>query len=151
MTALSPTYNKTYTVPDNAISWSLVKAGLTTQTPACGYIDSYSFSLSPAFNSANPLTLFETSTTIDFSLFTTDLADAGTKTLTLTSTLQNYNVIPAASAPTTSKTITVIILNPCDTATVSATPYPSFTTSVLVSASSSTPHWYDSYSGSAAN
>ena len=151
MTALSPTNDKTYTVSNGAISWSLAKAGLTTQTPACGYTESYSVSLSPAFNSASPPTLSETITSIDFSLFTTDLADAGNKTLTLTSTLQNYNVEPAASALTTFKTITVAILNPCKTATVTATPYPSFTTSVLVSESSSTPLWYDSYSGSAAN
>ena len=39
--------------------------------------------------------------------------------------------------------------DPCNTATIIADPHPPITTSVLVSAFSSTPLWYDSVSGSA--
>ena len=142
--------DKTYTVSGSALSWSLTKASLTTQSPSCGYSESYSISMSPAFNSASAPTLTDNGSTIKIEPFyTTNLADAGTKIITVTSTLQNYNVEPAASAPTVSKTITVVIPNPCDSATVVVTSHPTFSTSVHVSASSSTPLWYDSYSGSA--
>ena len=51
----------------------------------------------------------------------------------------------------TSASATFTYINPCPTATITATSFPSITTSVLVPASSSTGLWYDSVSGSASS
>ena len=70
------------------------------------------------------------------------------KNITITSTISNYAA--SGPVPTTSKTFELNILNPCDTAIITAVSYPHLTTTVLVSATTTTPIWYDSYSGSAA-
>ncbi len=38
MSTLSPTYDKSYTIADPTLIWSLDGSSLTTQVPACGYI-----------------------------------------------------------------------------------------------------------------
>jgi len=103
MIPLSPANDKTYTVSNAALTWSLAIPGLTTQTPACGYVSSFTFTTNIPFSSAAPLTLTTTST-LDFSLYTTNLADANIRTITLTATLQSYNVVPVAPAPIASST-----------------------------------------------
>ena len=51
----------------------------------------------------------------------------------------------------TSASATFTYINPCSSATITGTSFPSITTSVRVPASSSTNLWYDSVSGSASS
>ena len=87
MINLSPTYDKTYTVSDPALAWPLVIAGLTTQVPACGYEQTFTFLHAPSFESGNPLTFSVTTANINFNLYTTDLENVDERTITLSSTL----------------------------------------------------------------
>ena len=87
---------------------------------------------------------------MDFALNTNSLADVNLKTVTLTSTLQNYVVASGTPAPTIQKSFTIQIVDPCNSATITATAHPAITASVLSSASSAAPLWFDSHSGSAA-
>lgn len=103
MISLSPTYDQTYTlVQDSVISWSLPLAALTRQYPTtCNYAQNVEVSISPSFFDPTSFKWTVTPTSIDFETFTSNLVDAGLKTITVTSTLMNYNV-PGQFTPSVS-------------------------------------------------
>ena len=51
MNSFDLTKDKTYTLGNPVLSWSLDTTSLTTQIPACGYEEIYSVSFAPQFNS----------------------------------------------------------------------------------------------------
>ena len=122
MITLSPTIDKTYTIADPATKWTLTIAGLTTQTPSCGYDQDFAVAVSPAFKSPAYFIMSATSPNINFNLYSRDIADAGDHLITLTSTLKNYNVVPTATAPSASKTFKLKAVNPCLSTVITADP-----------------------------
>ena len=81
MTALSPTYDKTYTIGNSALEWSIIGSSVTSQVPACGYSETLSSVTTPSFITA------VSGGTINFSAHSTSFTDESVNTITVTSTL----------------------------------------------------------------
>ena len=97
----TPTFDKTYTIADPALTWSsLVGTSLTTQVPPCGYVQTVSSNsvTTPAFVTPTA------GVTLIYSVESRDVNYAGVYTIGVVSTLQNYNFNPARVAPTCSST-----------------------------------------------
>ncbi len=106
MIPLSPLYDRQYTIADSAMVWSILGASVTIQVPACGYLQT--------LTASNTLTTTATSTTtssINFSSYSRDVLDAGSHTVTLVSTLNNYPY--GLLAPACQSTFTLRIKDPC--------------------------------------
>jgi hypothetical protein len=84
MSALSPTYDKTYVRADTALVWNLDGTLITTQVPACGYLQTLSTVPAPSFITPTPGAI------ISYSALTSNIADVGSHTVTVTSTLNAY-------------------------------------------------------------
>ena len=71
---------------------------------------------------------------ITYSAYSTSFSHDGTYTITLTSTLVNYNFVPAVTAPTCQSTFVLTVVASCDLSpTVIVAPIPlDLTTSVMV-------------------
>jgi hypothetical protein len=108
MIALSPTFDKSYTINNPAIAWSIGSSSITTQVPACGYTQTLSSSGAPNFVTITP------GSTINFSAYSTSFLDDGSQTITVTSTLNNYNFNPALPAPTCQSTFVLTVVASCD-------------------------------------
>jgi hypothetical protein len=95
MSALSPSNDKTYTIADPPLIWSLGPASLTTQVPPCGYSETLSATSSlPAFITAPTI-----GSSITYLSQTRDIAFANVYQVVVVSTLNNYNFSPAKTAP----------------------------------------------------
>jgi hypothetical protein len=81
MIALSPTYNKFYTIGDSALLWTITGSSVTTQVPACGYSETLSSATTPSF--ITPVS----GGTINFSAHSITFTDEGVHTITVASTL----------------------------------------------------------------
>ena len=66
MVSLSPAQNTNYYIGDPQLNWSLEVAGLTTQSPACGYQEMLSVSFAPKLRSTDSFTWTFSETSIDF-------------------------------------------------------------------------------------
>ncbi len=132
MTALSPTYDKTYTIGNSALEWSIIGSSVTSQVPACGYSETLSSVTTPSFITAVP------GGTINFSAHSTSFTDKGVHTITVASTLLGYNFSPPIAAPTCQSTFNVTAVASCDLSpTTLLAPSPSLvdlTTTVLIQA-----------------
>ena len=110
MIPLSPTYDKTYTIANPALTWSsLVGSSLTTQVPPCGYVQTVSSSsaTTPAFVTPTA------GATLSYSVESRDVSYAGVHTIEVVSTLQNYNFNPVRAAPTSSSNFKLTVIDPC--------------------------------------
>ena len=86
MHALSPEYDKSYTFANPALHWSIPKSSIqTTQVPACGYSETLTSSALVSI-----ITPIVSGTGIDYSVQSNDVLDAGSHTVTVTSTITNY-------------------------------------------------------------
>ena len=108
MISLSPTYDKSYTIKNTAIAWSIADSSITTQVPACGYTKTLSVSGAPNFVTSTP------GSTINFSVYSTNFAHDGSYTITVTSTLDNYNFSPALATPSCQSTFILQAIASCD-------------------------------------
>jgi hypothetical protein len=70
----------------------------------------------PTFVTATPGSM------IGYSVFTRDLAVNGASTISVASTLNNYNFSPARTAPMCSSTFLLTVINPCDSTVISTVP-----------------------------
>ena len=103
--------------------------------------------MSPASATANLMTLTTTSTPqkITFAA-SSNLADANFYSIVLQARFTGQTTWTKTSGP-----VTYEYVDPCKTASVTATAHPTFSTSVLVTTSSSPATFYDSVSGSTAS
>ena len=107
MSNLSPINDKSYTIADPTLTWTLDITTLTVQVPACGYPQTQGVSNNPTFVSVTT-----TQPTI-FSVWSRNLADAGNHYIQVTSTLTGYNFSPAKIAPVCTNTFTLVTIDPC--------------------------------------
>jgi len=120
---LSPTFDKTYTVDDPMLSWSLATGGLTTQAPLCNYAEIFTINYSPAFLSPSTFTSVVVPPLINYSVWTRDIAEAGIRTLSVTSTLQGYSVTSPLPVPiTVTGTYKLTTVDPCILTTFTTIP-----------------------------
>jgi hypothetical protein len=117
MAILSQTYDKSYTIADPLMTWSLDGTALTTQVPACGYSQTLSVTKIPIFVSAT-----YAQPSVAFSVTSRDLAEVGVYTIEVTSTLIGYTFTTPKVAPTSTGTFTFTAVNPCLTTVLSNVP-----------------------------
>ena len=122
MISLSPTYDTTYTIADPATRLSLAIAGLTTQVPLCGYDQEFTMTAVPAISSPATFLMSTDSNNIFLDLYSRSLVDVGDHTITLNSTLIDYNPYTGADAPTASDEFTLTAVNPCWHTEITADP-----------------------------
>ena len=85
MLALSPAYDKSYTVTNSALTWSIpITTIQTTQVPACGHSETLTSTTAVSF-----ITPTVSGTGIDYTVQSNDVLDAGIHTVTVTSTITN--------------------------------------------------------------
>ena len=77
---------------------------------------------SPAINSPATFEMSATSPNIIIDLYSQNLDDVGDHSITLTSTLKDYNPFAGATAPTTSDTFKLTAFNPCLSTAITAEP-----------------------------
>ena len=116
MINLSPANDKTYTISDQPLTWSLVGGITTTQVPPCGYSETFSSGLVPVFVTSTA------GSTIDYSAYSRDLAFVGSYTISVISTLIGYNFSPARGAPTCNSSFLLTTQDPCELTKVSIVP-----------------------------
>ena len=85
---------------DSKHEQKLETAGLTTQTPSCGYDQEFAVVASPGFKSPANFVMSATSPNIILDFYSRDIVDVGENTITLTSTLKDYNPFSGATTPT---------------------------------------------------
>ena len=103
MNALSTTYDQSYTITNPALTWSIPFSLIqTTQIPACGYTESLTSTTTLA--KITPTVL---GSSIDYSVQSNDVLDAGTHTVTVISTLNN------SPSNTCQSTFTITMVDPC--------------------------------------
>ena len=86
MLALSPAYDKSYTIGNLALIWSILLGSIqTTQVPACGYNEAVTSTTTVSFIVPTVL-----GTGIDYSVQSKNLLDGGVHSVTVTSTITNY-------------------------------------------------------------
>jgi hypothetical protein len=83
--SLDPTtYDKTYIIADPNLPWSLDGSLLTTQVPACGYIQTLTSATVPSFITQTP------GATINYLAQSRNVEDARFYSITVVSTLNDY-------------------------------------------------------------
>ena len=83
MLALSPAYDKSYTIGNLALIWSILLGSIqTTQVPACGYNEAVTSTATVSF--IVPAVLV---TEISYTAQSDNLLNAGVHTVTVTSTI----------------------------------------------------------------
>ncbi len=114
MTAQSPTHDKSYTIGDSALVWSITGSLVTSQVPACGYSFTLTSSTTFTIVTATP------SATISYSAYSRDVTKAGTFPNSVTATLDNYPY--SAPTPPCLSTFTLTVINPCPTTSITTAP-----------------------------
>ena len=85
MLAFSPSQDKSYTIASSTTSWSIPFSSIqTTQVPACGYTQTFTSTAT-----SSKITQSVSANTISYSIHSDDVLDAGVKTVTVLSTLNN--------------------------------------------------------------
>ena len=83
MSALSPAQDKSYTIANSALTWSIPITSIqTTQVPACGHIETLTSTATVSI-----ITPTVSGTGIDYSVQSNDVLDAGVRTVTVSSTI----------------------------------------------------------------
>jgi hypothetical protein len=116
MAALSPMKDKTYSIATTALTWSLVGSSITVQVPPCGYQQTLSSDIVPAFVTVIP------GATVNYSVVSRDFVDSGSHTISVTSTLKNYNFSPSRPAPTCQSTFVLTSIDTCAHTVLSTIP-----------------------------
>ena len=96
--------------------------GITTQVPSCGYDQVFAVSAAPAINLPSTFYMSTTTTNIIIDLYSRNLVDVGKHTITLTSTLKDYNPYTGATVPTASKAFILTAVNPCLSTVIESSP-----------------------------
>ena len=133
--------SKSYLGPASTLSFTATD----NTSGSCGTME-FSLAYTPTNGTTSNLIRLSSSTSniVNFGVYN-NIGDANTYSLTIRARFVGQTTwLSSASAIYT-------YTNPCLTATISGTAFPSITTSVLVPASSSTALWYDSVSGSASS
>jgi hypothetical protein len=107
MITLSPANDKTYTISDPTLTWSLTGSSITTQVPPCAYAETISSGTTPTFVTSI------SGTTISYSAFSRDLTFVGVNTIVVTSTLIGYNFTPLRPAPSCDSLFKLTASDPC--------------------------------------
>ena len=108
MISLRTSFDQSYVIKNTAIAWSINGTSVTTQVPACGYTQTLTSSGAPNFVTTTPGAI------INYSAFSTSFFDDGSYTITVTSTLNNYNFSPALPSPTCQSTFVIQAIASCD-------------------------------------
>ena len=112
MLALSPGFDKSYTIANPALIWSIPFSSIqTTQVPACGHSETLTSTAT-----ASLITPTVWGTGIDYFAKSDNLLDAGVHTVTVTSTITNYPSIFCQS------TFILTAIDPCLTTSISISP-----------------------------
>ena len=85
MLALSPAEDKSYTIANTALIWSIPLSSIqTTQVPACGYSETLTSTTAASF-----ITPTVSGSEIGYSVQSNNVLDNGVHTVTVTSTIPN--------------------------------------------------------------
>ena len=85
MSALSPAQDKSYTITNPALIWSIpITTIQKTQVPACGLSETLTSTATVSI-----ITPIVSGTGIDYSVQSNDVLDAGVRTVTIKSTITN--------------------------------------------------------------
>jgi hypothetical protein len=114
MTALSPTFDQSYTIANTALAWSILGSSVTNQVPACGYTYKLTSLTTSTIVTATP------GATILFSVYSRDLTNAGTFPISVTATLSNYPY--SAPSPPCQSTFTLTVIDPCISTSITYVP-----------------------------
>jgi hypothetical protein len=87
---------------------------ITTQVPVCGYLQTLSFTSVPSFITTSP------GEVITYEVGTSNIANVGSHTITVTSTLNEYTY--TAPSPPCQSTFVISVSDPCTTTTIMNSP-----------------------------
>ena len=114
MSALS---SHLYIIGDPAYVWTITGSAVVTQVPACGYSYTLTSSTTSTIVTAPP------GGTISLSVYSRDVANAGSFPLSVTATLDSINNYPySAPTPPCQSTFTLTVVDPCTSTIITTAP-----------------------------
>jgi hypothetical protein len=114
---MSPLSAHSYTIGDSAYVWTIIGSNVITQVPACGY--SYTLTSSTTSTIVTPTP----GSTISFSVYSRDVANAGSFLVSVTATLDSINNYPySAPTPSCQSAFTLTVVDPCTSTSIDGVP-----------------------------
>jgi hypothetical protein len=105
--------NRKYMIGVPAYDWTITGSTVVTQVPACGY--SYTLTSSTTSTIVTPTP----GASISLSVYSRDVANAGTFPISVTATLDSSNNYPySAPTPPCQSTFTLTVLDPCTSTSI---------------------------------
>jgi hypothetical protein len=107
--------DQSYTIGSSVHTWTIDGSLFTTQVPACGYSFTLTGSTTSTIVTATP------GATILFSAYSSDVANTGTPSISVTATLDNYPY--SAPTPPCQSSFTLTVLDrPCTSTSITTAP-----------------------------
>ena len=106
--------DQSYTIGSSAHTWTIDGSLITTQVPACGYSFTLTGSTTSTIVTATP------GATISYSAYSRDVTNAGTLSVSVSATLDNYPY--SAPTPPCLSSFTLTVIDPCRTTSITTVP-----------------------------